>query len=72
MAGALGVRVGPLGLAFLAWDHGTKHGELPVLGTLAYAAPVLSTLLLVLLGIAEPNFQLVAACTLVVGGARER
>lgn len=61
--------IGPLGLAFLAWDHGTKHGELPVLGTLAYAAPVLSTLLLVVLGLAPPSVELIAACALVVGGA---
>lgn len=65
--GALGV--GPLGLAFLAWDYGTKHGDLPVLGTIAYGAPVLSTLLLVLLGLAPATVELVAACALVVGGA---
>ncbi|WP_294123191.1 EamA family transporter [Sphingomonas sp.] len=64
---ALGI--GPLGLAFLAWDYGTKHGDLPVLGTIAYAAPVLSTLLLVLLGLAQPTIQLIIACALVVGGA---
>ena len=61
--------VGPLGLAFLAWDYGTKHGELPVLGTLAYGAPVLSTLLLVLLGLAPITLELLLACSLVVGGA---
>lgn len=61
--------IGPLGLAFLAWDHGTKHGELPVLGTLAYGAPVLSTLLLVLLGLAPATIELAIACVLVVGGA---
>jgi drug/metabolite transporter (DMT)-like permease len=61
--------IGPLGLAFLAWDHGTKHGELPVLGTLAYGAPVLSTLLLVLLGLAPATVELAIACALVVGGA---
>ena len=64
---ALGI--GPLGLAFLAWDYGTKHGDLPVLGTIAYGAPVLSTLLLVLLGLAQPTIQLFIACALVVGGA---
>lgn len=64
---ALGI--GPLGLAFLAWDHGTKRGELAVLGTLAYAAPLLSTLLLVLIGRAEPSARLAAACALVIGGA---
>jgi drug/metabolite transporter (DMT)-like permease len=60
--------IGPLGLAFLAWDHGTKHGDLPVLGTLAYAAPILSTLLLVVLGRAVPSLELAAACGLVAGG----
>jgi drug/metabolite transporter (DMT)-like permease len=60
--------IGPLGLAFLAWDHGTKHGDLPVLGTLAYAAPILSTLLLVVLGRAAPSLALAAACALVAGG----
>ena len=65
----LALGVGPLGLAFLAWDYGTKHGELPVLGALAYGAPVLSTLLLVLLGLAEPTPQLALACALVVSGA---
>ena len=65
----LAMGIGPLGLAFLAWDHGTKHGDLPVLGTLASGAPVLSTLLLVLLGLAQPTVELVAACALVVGGA---
>ena len=64
---ALGI--GPLGLAFLAWDYGTKHGDLPVLGTIAYGAPVLSTLLLVLLRLAQPTVSLLAACALVVGGA---
>lgn len=61
--------IGPLGLAFLAWDYGTKHGELPVLGTLAYGAPVMSTLLLVLLGLAPLSVELLVACALVVGGA---
>lgn len=65
----LALGVGPLGLAFLAWDHGTKHGELPVLGTLAYGAPVLSTLMLVALGLAKPTLQLAVACGLVVTGA---
>jgi drug/metabolite transporter (DMT)-like permease len=60
---------GPIGLAFLVWDYGTKHGDLPVLGTLAYGAPILSTLLLVALGAAEPTITLLLAVALVVGGA---
>lgn len=65
----LALGCGPVGLAFLVWDYGTKHGDLPVLGTLAYGAPVLSTLLLVALGLAEPTIGLLLAAGLVVGGA---
>jgi drug/metabolite transporter (DMT)-like permease len=64
---ALGV--GPVGLAFLAWDHGTKQGHLGLLGTLSYAAPVLSTVLLVTFGRASASMSLLAACALVVAGA---
>lgn len=59
----------PLGLSFLAWDHGAKRGDLPVLGALAYATPVLSTLLLVVLGLAAPSWALLVGCLLVAGGA---
>lgn len=65
----LALGCGPIGLAFLVWDYGTKHGDLPVLGALAYGAPVLSTLLLVALGSAHPTIGLLMALALVVGGA---
>lgn len=74
-AGAVGwaavalLGVGPVGLAFLAWDFATKHGDLPVLGALSYLAPLLSTALLVAAGEAEASARLVAAAALVVGGA---
>jgi drug/metabolite transporter (DMT)-like permease len=61
--------LGPVGLAFFAWDHATKRGNLPVLGTLSYAAPVLSTGLLILAGRAAVSASLVAAAVLVVLGA---
>jgi drug/metabolite transporter (DMT)-like permease len=65
----IGLGLGPVGLAFFVWDYGTKHGDLSLLGVLAYAAPVLSTLLLVLAGRADPSWTLAVACTLIVGGA---
>jgi len=65
----LALGCGPVGLAFLVWDYGTKHGDLPLLGTLAYGAPILSTLLLVALGLAQPTIGLLLAVGLVVGGA---
>lgn len=61
--------LGPTGLAFLAWDHATKHGNLPVLGALSYLAPLISTMLLVLTGEAEGGAALAAAAALIVGGA---
>ncbi len=65
----IGLGFGPVGLAFLAWDYGTKHGNVPLLGTLSYAAPVISTVLLVVLGRAPATLSLLFACVLVVGGA---
>lgn len=66
-AGLLGL--GPVGAAFFVWDHGTKHGNLQVLGASAYAAPLLSTLILVAVGEAEASWAVGLACLLIVGGA---
>jgi drug/metabolite transporter (DMT)-like permease len=60
---------GPTGIAFLLWDIGMKRGNVTYLGTLAYASPVLSTLLLVALGLAAPSAVLALACGLIVLGA---
>lgn len=57
---------GPTGIAFLLWDIGMKQGNVTYLGTLAYASPVLSTLLLVALGLAAPSLTLAIACGLIV------
>jgi drug/metabolite transporter (DMT)-like permease len=51
------------------WDVGMKAGNVPLLGVLSYAAPILSTLLLVALGLAEPSWSLATACGLMVTGA---
>lgn len=64
---ALGL--GPVGLAFYLWDVGVKAGNIQLLGTLAYAAPVLSTLLLVAFGMGEPGIGLVVATVLITAGA---
>ncbi|WP_188410642.1 aromatic amino acid exporter YddG [Agaricicola taiwanensis] len=61
--------LGPVGLAFFVWDIGMKRGDMRLLGTASYAAPVLSTLLLVAFGFAEPTTTLALACGLIVGGA---
>lgn len=64
---ALGL--GPLGAAFYCWDIGIKRGDIRLLGVSSYAAPVLSTLCLILAGYAEPTLALALACTLIVAGA---
>jgi drug/metabolite transporter (DMT)-like permease len=61
--------LGPIGLAFFTWDYGVKHGSITILGSLSYAAPLLSTLLLVLFGFAEASWEIAIACLLIVGGA---
>ena len=64
---ALGI--GPVGAAFYLWDVGVKRGDIRLLGVGSYAAPVLSTLFLVLAGYAEPTAALAFACALIVAGA---
>ena len=64
---ALGL--GPVGIAFYLWDVGVKRGDLQLLGTAAYAAPLLSTLLLVAAGFARPNPALILSAALIAGGA---
>jgi drug/metabolite transporter (DMT)-like permease len=65
----LALGIGPLGAAFYLWDVGVKRGDIRLLGIASYAAPVLSTLLLVLAGFAEPTLALALACALIVAGA---
>jgi drug/metabolite transporter (DMT)-like permease len=60
--------VGPLGGAFYLWDIGMKRGDPRLLGTLAYATPVCSTLLLCLAGKAAFSSPLIVASLLVGAG----
>ncbi|MBR0671732.1 aromatic amino acid exporter YddG [Neoroseomonas soli] len=59
---------GPLGAAFFLWDEGMKRGDPRLLGTLAYAVPVASTLLLLAGGEGVLDWRTGAAALLVVGG----
>jgi drug/metabolite transporter (DMT)-like permease len=63
-----GLGIGPVGGAFYAWDFGVKHGDIRVLGAASYAAPVLSTMLLVLAGFAAASASLAVAAVLLAGG----
>jgi drug/metabolite transporter (DMT)-like permease len=65
----LGLGLMPVGAAFYTWDYGVKHGNIQVLGAASYAAPLLSTLVLIAAGMAEPTSRIVAACVLITAGA---
>jgi drug/metabolite transporter (DMT)-like permease len=65
----VGLGLGPVGAAFFLWDIGMKRGDIRFLGTASYAAPVISTQVLVATGEAEAGWPLALACMLIVGGA---
>jgi drug/metabolite transporter (DMT)-like permease len=65
----LGLGLMPVGAAFYVWDIGVKRGNIQVLGAASYAAPLLSTLVLIAAGVAEPSLRILAACLLITAGA---
>ncbi len=66
---AIALGLGPVGLAFYVWDIGVKQGDIQLLGTASYAAPLLSTVALVVFGIAAPSWVLAISACLITGGA---
>ncbi|MBX9698835.1 MAG: DMT family transporter, partial [Acetobacteraceae bacterium] len=60
--------LGPMGAAFFLWDAGMKRGDPRLLGTLGYATPVASTLLLAGFGLGQLTWQAALAAALVTGG----
>lgn len=68
-AAILGLGLGPVGLAFYVWDIGVKQGDIQLLGVASYGAPLLSTLVLILAGVAEPRLSLILAGVLITVGA---
>jgi drug/metabolite transporter (DMT)-like permease len=65
----LALGVGPVGIAFFTWDIGMKKGDIQLLGVASYAAPLLSTLALVIAGITEASPAIIVAAALIAGGA---
>jgi drug/metabolite transporter (DMT)-like permease len=65
----LALGLGPVGAAFFVWDHGVKRGDIKALGAFAYAAPLLSTILLVAFGQGSATWRIAVACILITGGA---
>lgn len=65
----LALGLGPVGGAFFTWDIGMKRGDIQALAAAAYAAPLLSTLVLIATGLAPLTAVVAGACLLIVGGA---
>ena len=61
--------LGPVGLAFFAWDHGVKHGNIKLLGALSYIAPLLSSVLLICFGRSPFRWSVLVACSLIITGS---
>jgi len=64
----LALGLGPVGAAFYVWDIGMKRGDIRILGATSYAAPVFSTIFLVLGGFADATLSLAVAAMLIAGG----
>nr|WP_251068147.1 DMT family transporter [Marinobacter sp. C7] len=69
LAAGIALGLGPYGLAMVAWDLALRKGPTALVGSLAYAVPVLAALFLVLAGIAAPDWRLPLAALLVVLGS---
>ena len=65
----LALGIGPVGAAFFTWDYGVKNGHIQALGASSYAAPLLSTILLIAFGFGALTWSVGMACALIVGGA---
>ncbi|MBN9073775.1 MAG: EamA family transporter [Rhizobiales bacterium] len=68
-AAVAGLGLMPVGAAFYAWDYGVKHGNIQVLGAASYAAPLLSTLILIAAGFTQATPHILLACLLITAGA---
>ncbi|MDQ0420552.1 drug/metabolite transporter (DMT)-like permease [Peteryoungia aggregata LMG 23059] len=68
-AAVVGLGLLPVGLAFYVWDYGVKNGDIQILGASSYAAPLLSTLILIIFGFGDISVRIGLSCLLITGGA---
>jgi drug/metabolite transporter (DMT)-like permease len=61
--------LGPLGGAFFLWDAAIKRGDTRRIGLLAFATPILSTVMLLITTGQPLQWNVAIAATLVVGAA---
>lgn len=65
----IAIGLAPVGGAFYVWDYGVKNGDIQLLGSMSYFTPLLSTFLLIFLGLSNPNSTIWIACSLIVLGS---
>lgn len=65
----LTVGMGTLGLAYACWDYGAKKGDVRVMGVASYLTPLLSTLVLMLVGDVAVSGTAWLACLMIIAGA---
>lgn len=61
--------LGPVGGAFYLWDFAVKNADIKILGSLSYLAPLLSTLILVFMGVSEMSISIALACAFIIAGS---
>ena len=60
--------IGPAGGAFFLWDLGMKFGNPALLAVIGYSAPLVSTLLMIVFGFAEPHWSVLTSTVLIALG----
>ena len=60
--------LGPAGGAFFLWDLGMKRGNAAALAIFSYSAPIVSTILTVLVGFGEARWNVALAALLIAAG----
>lgn len=69
LAAVVALGLAPMGLANAVWDYGVARGDSRTLSILAYGTPLVATLVLVSLGLADITPMLVGGALLIVLGA---
>ena len=60
--------IGPAGGAFFLWDLGMKRGNAAALAIFSYSAPIISTILMVLVGFGEARWNVALAAMMIAAG----
>lgn len=63
------IGMGTLGLAYACWDYGAKKGDVRVMGVASYMTPLLSTLILAMIGDIIVSGTAWLACLMIIAGA---